>query len=191
MRRLLQLVTLLALLPLHSGVASPLAFDLELHVPPVVMDSQAPTGCTVGYLVADLANDDLFVARMRVESSESDTPVNGRLPCPVNPGPRMASRALDVCRDREPDAKVCVFADMARGFEHGPNVRNTAENASRCASDRFSDIGVACWRSDGPLVCSVGCGASPAVAVSQARTRCEAKHQHACPITGSVPIAGP
>lgn len=182
---------LLALVSFGQAAASPLTFDLELHVPPVITDSKAPAGCTVTYLIADTANNDLFAARMRIAGSETDTPVNGRLPCPASIDPRVASRALDACRDREPDPKSCVFGDMARGFERTPSVRNTAENASRCALDHFSDIGVACWMSGGLSVCNVGCGASPATAVSQARARCEEKQQHACPITGSVPIAGP
>ena len=54
-RRLLAGIALLAfVLPAQAG---PLDFDLGLHVPPVVVDSQAPAGCTVTWLVADVANE--------------------------------------------------------------------------------------------------------------------------------------
>jgi len=171
--------------------AGPLPFDLELHVPPVVVDSQAPAGCTVTYLIADLANNDVFAARMRIASNETDAPVNHRLPCPPAIPPRVAARALDLCTDREPAAKSCVYADMARGFEQDPDIHNTAENASRCSSDKASDIGLACWSAGGLQVCNVGCGDGAKDAVAQARARCEDKQQRSCPITASVPVSGP
>ena len=164
-------------------------------------------GCTVsawligygmGYLrgardaiTADVANDDMFAARMRIASAETDAPVNGRLPCPRSIPVRVAGQALDVCTNRALDPKTCVYADMARGFENEPELRNTAENASRCTSDHASYIGVACWMSGRFSVCNTGCGDAPEEAVAQAKTRCEDKQQRSCPITGAVPVAGP
>jgi hypothetical protein len=190
--RLSRLIVALGLL-LSGGVASagPLAFDLHLNVPPVVADSQAPPGCTVTYLIADTANNDLFAARMRIASAETDTPVNNRMPCPHDVPTRVASRALDMCLSRAGDQKSCVFADMARGFEREPNIDNTSEIASRCSSDKFSDIGAACWMFGKLSVCDVACGNSPAEAVAQAKTRCEDKQQHSCPVTATVPVSGP
>ncbi|MDR3532660.1 MAG: hypothetical protein P4L90_19170 [Rhodopila sp.] len=192
LRRLCRLVPVLGLLLSSNAVnAGPLPFDLQLSVPPVIADSQAPAGCTVTYLIADTANNDLYAARMRIASAETDSPVNNRLPCPATVPPRVALRALDVCTNRAGEAKYCVFADMSRGFESEPDIRNTSENASRCASDKFSDIGVACWMSGKLSVCDVGCGNSPNEAVVQARARCEDKQQHSCPITATVPVSGP
>jgi hypothetical protein len=171
--------------------AGPMAFDLHLDVPPVIADSQAPAGCTVTYLIADTANNDLFAARMRIASAETDTPVNNRMPCPANVPPRVALRALDMCMGRASDPKYCVFADMSRGFERQANIQNTSEIASRCSSDKFSDIGAACWQSGALSVCDVGCGNSPREAKAKARTRCEDKQQHSCPVTAAVPVAGP
>lgn len=171
--------------------AGPLPFDLQLSVPPVVADSKAPARCTVTYLIADTANNDLFAARLRIDNVESDQPADNRLPCPSDVPPRVARQALDICTSRAADAKACVFADMSRGFEVQPDIRNTSEIASRCASDRFSHIGAACWTAGKMTVCDVGCGNSPAEAVVQAKARCEEKQQHSCPITGTVPVAGP
>jgi hypothetical protein len=84
-----------------------------------------------------------------------------------------------------------VFADMSRGFENEPEVRNTSENASRCASDKFSEIGIACVASGNLSVCDVGCGNSPVEARSRARARCVDKQQRDCPVTASVPVSGP
>jgi hypothetical protein len=182
----------LGLLLSASGVnAGPLTFDLHLDVPPIVADSQAPAGCTVTYLIADTANNDLFAARMRIPPSEAEAPVNNRMPCPPDVPPRVASRALDMCMSRATDQKSCVFADMARGFEQEPAIANTSEIASRCSSDKFSDIGVACWTSGKLSVCDVGCGNSPAAAAAAAKARCEDKQQHSCPVTATVPVAGP
>lgn len=187
----------LAAILLIAGLANDLAqagqipFDLPTYVPPIVADSKAPQICTVTYMVADLANNDIFAVRMRIAPSESDVPAGNRLPCPKEMPPRVGVRALDVCRSRSGDAKYCVFADMSRGFEREPELRNTAENAARCASDRTSDIAVACWMAGKLPVCDVGCGNSPPEAVAAARTRCEEKHQRTCAITASVPISGP
>jgi hypothetical protein len=180
------------LLLFGTGVnAGPQALDLQLDVPPVIVDSQAPAGCTVTYLIADIANNDLFAARMRIASAETDTPVNHRMPCPATVPPRVGLRALDTCSSRTGELRSCVFADMSRGFELEPDIHNTSENASRCASDKFSDIGAACWMSGNLSVCDVACGNSAQEAVTQARSRCEEKQQHGCPITASVPVAGP
>jgi hypothetical protein len=92
---------------------------------------------------------------------------------------------------RAADIKDCVFADMARAFQRRPNADASTENTSRCASDKATDIGIACWRSGELRICGVGCGISPAAAVSAAVVRCEAKHQRQCPITGSLPVLAP
>jgi hypothetical protein len=175
-------------LPANAG---PLSFDLDLHVPPVIADSTAPTKCTVTYMIADLANNDLYATRMRIDPMETDSPVHNRLPCPPNMPPRVGLQALDVCISRSGESKYCVFADMSRGFEQEPDVHNTAENASRCSSDKASDIGVACWMSGKLSVCNVACANSPQDALVQARARCEDKQQHSCPITATVPVSGP
>jgi hypothetical protein len=182
------------LMLLWCGVAAeagPLGFDLDLHVPPIVADSTAPAKCTVTYVVADLTNNDLYAARMRIAPVETDTPVRNRLPCPATISPRVGLRALDVCTTRTGEAKYCVFADMGRGFERAPDIHNTAENAARCSSDTASDIGVACWMSGKLSVCNMACANSPADALVQARARCEDKQQHSCPITATVPVSGP
>jgi hypothetical protein len=180
---------LLLLMTAGGANAGPLSFDLQLNVPPIIADSEAPKTCTVTYLIADTANNDLFAARMRIAPAETDAPVENRLPCPAAIPPRMALRALDLCTSRTAEARSCVFADMSRGFEREPELRNTSENASRCASDKSSDIGVACWRSGKLSVCDVGCGNSPAEAMTRARTRCEDKQQHSCPVTATVPVS--
>ncbi len=169
--------------------AGPLSFDQPSYVPPVIVDSKAPATCTVTYLVADAANNDLYAARMRIEPAEADTAVDNHLPCPAAMPPRVGLRALDVCTSHAAEAKSCVFADMGRGFEREPGVHNTAENASRCASDKASDLGVACLTGGRLAVCNVACGRSPAEAQALARTRCEDKQQHSCPVTASVPVA--
>jgi hypothetical protein len=191
MRRHLGFLVTACMTAVAPARAVPLQFDLHLDVPPVVLDSQAPAGCTVTWLIADLANKDLFAARMRIASKETDTPVNRRLPCPASVPPRVAISALDVCASRSADAKSCVYADMARGFELDPDIHNTAENQSRCSSDKASQIGVACWSAGKLEVCNVACGETPDQAVKEARARCEDKQQRACPITGSAPVAGP
>ena len=180
-----------ALLCGGAAHAGPIAFDLQLNVPPVVADCQAPAGCTVTYLIADTANNDLFAARMRIASAETDTPTDNRMPCPADVPTRVGVRALDTCQSRAADPKYCVFADMSRGFESEPGIHNTSEIASRCSSDKFSDIGAACWMAGKIQVCDVACGTSPAQAAARARLRCEGKQQHSCPITATVPVAGP
>jgi hypothetical protein len=182
-------LALAVLLMARAAWAGPLSFDLELHVPPVIADSQAPLGCTVTYMIEDTSNGDLFAQRMQIASAETDQPVDHKLPCPANVSSRLAAEALQPCLIRATDPKTCVYADMARGFERQPDIRNTAENASRCRSDQASHIGVACWMSGALPVCDVACGQSPIQAASQARARCEDKQQRACPIAGSVPVA--
>jgi hypothetical protein len=183
--------TLAAVLMSSAGRAGPVPFDIPLNVPPVIADSTAPMLCTVTYLIADLANNDLFASRMRIAPAETESPVQNRMPCPPSVPPRVALRALDTCTTRAGEAKYCVFADMGRGFEREPEIRNTSENAARCASDRFSDIAVACWSTGKMSVCNVGCGNAPQEAVANARARCEDKQQKLCPITASMPVSGP
>jgi hypothetical protein len=183
-----------ALLLLSAGPAAnagPLPFELDLHIPPVIADSTAPTKCTVTYMVADLTNNDLYAARMQIDPAETDTPVRNRLPCPATMPPRVGLRALDLCTTRTGEARYCVFADMARGFQREPDIRNTAENAARCASDKASDIGVACWMSGTLTICNTACANSPQEAVANAQARCEDKQQRNCPITATVPVSGP
>ena len=160
-------------------------------LPPIVEDTTKAADCTVTYLVADTATNDLYAVRMRIAPGVDERPVNGVMPCPRAVPLRVATRALDVCVDRAADPKNCVFADMGRGFETQPTASNTAENTSSCASDAASDIGVACWPSGELQVCGVGCGASPAAAVAAAVKRCETRHQRSCPITGALPVPAP
>lgn len=188
MRRLL--AGLLCLLP-PAAMAGPQSFQYNLSLPPVVSDSKAAVSCTVAYMIADLSNNDLYAVRMRVASVETDTPTNNRMPCPPDMPPRVAARAMETCANRVDDPKKCVFADMARGFDTRPAVDHTSEIGSRCSSDKFTDIGVACWRSGNLSVCDVGCGNSPAEAQAQAKAHCEEHQQHSCPVTASVPISGP
>lgn len=190
--RLRQPMLLVALL-LSGGVAKGglLPFDLQQHLPPVIADSKAPVGCTVTYLIADLANNDLFAARMRIASAETDSPVGNRMPCPAQMPPRVGIQALETCLNRAGDSKDCVFADMSRGFEQKPDIHNTSENATRCSSDKFTDIAAACWMSGKLAVCDVGCGNSPAQSITQARSRCEDKHQQSCPVSATAPVSGP
>lgn len=189
--RALWLIAVCGLLSGRAVNAGPQPFELRLYLPPVIADSKAPVECTVTYLIADTANNDLFAARMRITSIEADLPVNNRMPCPREMPPRVGVQALDVCRTRAGESKLCVFADMSRGFEREPAIQNTAENASRCSSDRFSDIAASCWMAGKLSVCDVGCGNSPEAAVAQARTRCQDKQQQTCPITVTVPVSGP
>ena len=181
---------LLACLSVSAAArAVPVEFDLNLHVPPVVADSLAPVACTVTYMVADIANNDLFAARMRIDSAETAAPKDNRMPCPAEMPPRVGLRALDVCGVRAAEPKYCVFADMSRGFDAGPDIHNTSEIASRCSSDKATDIGVACWRAGKLSVCDVACGNSPEQAAANARARCEDKQQKSCPLTATVPVS--
>lgn len=188
---LLSSMLLSSMLMPASAWAAPMSFDLDLHVPPVIIDSKASLGCTVAWLVADIANGDVFATRMRIDSSEGDVPQNHRLPCPNSIPPRVAARALDACTSRALDPKTCVFADMSRGFALQPELRGTSENASRCRSDQASHIALACWSNGTLSICNVGCGETPEEAVAQASSRCEDKQQHSCPVAASAPLSAP
>jgi hypothetical protein len=165
--------------------------DLLSGLPPVVNDTTKPPDCTVTYLVTNVATNDTIAVRMQIAPDQNATPVNNVMPCPPDVPPRVASRALDACTRRAAEPKHCVFADMGRDFEKHPSLDNTAENNSRCASDKATDIGLACWRSGELEVCDVGCGNGGAAAIAAAVQRCEAKQQRQCPITGSLPVLAP
>jgi len=182
------LCCLAALGPARAGTSTS---DLMNALPPVIKDTTQAASCTVAYLVTNVTTNDMFAVRMEIAPDPNDKPVNDLMPCPRNIPPRVASRALDVCINRAADPKHCVFADMGRDFAERPKADNTAENNARCASDTATDIGVACWRSGELEICGVGCGDSPAAAVTAAVNRCEAKQQRQCPITGSLPVLAP
>jgi hypothetical protein len=145
----------------------------------------------VTWLIDNTANNDVFAVRMRIDPEQNANPVNGRMPCPPVIAPRVADQALRVCGNLVADPKTCVYADMIRGFEARPEVRNTAENASRCLSDKAKEIALACWMAGGLAVCNVGCGETAAAAQQSARDRCEDKQQQKCPVTASVPVLAP
>jgi hypothetical protein len=174
--------------PARAVITTP---DMLNSLPPIVEDTTKAANCTVTYVVTDITTNDTIAVRMQIAPDPNDKPVNNLMPCPTDIPPRVASRALDACVVRAADPKNCVFADMGRDFEKHPIVDNTAENASRCRSDQAADIGVACWRSGQLQVCDVGCGDSPATAAAAAVTRCEAKQQRQCPISGSLPVLAP
>jgi hypothetical protein len=176
---------------LGAVCAAPSTFDPQSNLPPVVEDTTKAANCTVTYLVTDITTNDTLAVRMQITPDQNDRPVNDLMPCPSEIPPRIASRALDACVARAANPRDCVYTDMVRGFESRPNTNNTAENSSRCASDKASDVGVACWLSGSLQVCGVACGDSPASAVAAAVSRCEAKHQTQCPITGSQPVLAP
>jgi hypothetical protein len=175
----------------HPATAAPGTFDTQDGLPPVVEDTTKPADCTVTWLVDDIATNDTIAVRMRISPDPNDMPANNLMPCPRDIPPRVASRALDACIVRAASPKDCVFADMGRDFQQRHNVDATAENNSRCASDKAADIGVACWRSGDLQICGVGCGDGPDAAISAAVNRCQAKHQRHCPITGSMPVLAP
>jgi hypothetical protein len=165
--------------------------DITSGLPPVVKDTTKPPDCTVTYLVTNVRTNDTVAVRMQIAPDPNDTPVNNVMPCPPDIPPRVASRALDACTRRAAEPKHCVYADMGRDFEKRPRLDNSAENNSRCASDKATHIGLACWRSDELEVCDVGCGNGAAAAIEAAVERCEAKQQRQCPITGSLPVLAP
>jgi hypothetical protein len=173
--------------------AAPSSGDINTGLPPVVHDSTKAANCTVTYLVTNIITNDTIAVRMQITPDQNDSPVDNLMPCPRDIPPRVASRALDTCILRAGDPKDCVYADMARDFEKHPNVNNSAENSSRCSSDKTSDIGIACFMVDGLQVCSVGCGGSPQASIAAAVSRCEVKQQQQrqCPITGSLPVLAP
>ena len=174
-----------------AAQAVPTTFDLFNPPPTVVEDTTKAPNCTVTYLVIDIATSDVIAVRMRIAPAADDRPTNNVMPCPPNIPPRVAARALDACILRAADPKDCVYADMGRDFEQRPIANNTAENSSRCLSDKASDIGIACGRAGELQVCGVGCGDSPRAATEAAVARCEAKHQRQCPMTGSLPVLAP
>ncbi len=165
--------------------------DITSGLPPVVNDTTRPADCTATYLVTNVTTNDTLAVRMQIAPDPNDVAVNNVMPCPRDIPPRVASRALDACTRRAAEPRHCVFADMGRGFDKQPRLDNTAENSSRCLSDKATDIGLACWRSGALNVCDVGCGNSAASAVAAAVDRCEAKQQRQCPITGSLPVLAP
>jgi hypothetical protein len=171
--------------------ATPLSWDLKIDLPPIIQDSTKPRQCTVTWLLDDTATNDVYAVRMQITPTEDARPVGDRMPCPPVISPRIAARALDVCTARAADPRSCVYADMSRGFERERDIRNTAENSSRCASDQFSHIGVACWKSGGLEVCDVGCGRTAEDARAAARARCGEKHQKSCDTVGSLPVLAP
>ncbi len=182
---------LLACLFPGMALAGPMLFERDLAIPPIVADSGAPAPCTITYLIADIVTNDTFVMRMRIAADEDARPVNNRMPCPASVPARLSVRALDVCAIRVEDPNTCVYADMARGFENDRVGRNTASNSARCRSDQSDFIGLACWKSDTLDVCSVGCGNSEPEAKTQARARCEDKHQQSCRVTAVAPVLVP
>lgn len=184
------LILLACLFP-GIALAGPLPFERDLNIPPIVADSGAPAPCTITYLIADVLTNDTFVMRMRIAAAEEARPVRNRMPCPASVPARLSVRALDVCAIRVEDPNTCVYADMARGFENDRVGRNTASNSARCRSDQAEFIGLACWKSDTLDVCSVGCGNSEAEAKTQARARCEDKHQQSCRVTAVAPVLVP
>jgi hypothetical protein len=189
MRIILPLLCCLAMPNLaHAGTSSS---DIQSGLPPVVKDTAKPPDCTVAYLVTNITTNDTIAVRMQITPDPNDTPVNNVMPCPPNIPPRVASRALDACTRRAAEPRHCVYADMGRDFQSRPRLDNTAENNARCASDKATDIGLACWRSGELDVCDVGCGSSAASAIAAAVERCEAKQQRQCPITGSLPVLAP
>jgi hypothetical protein len=190
MKRALLALCLLLWLP-GLSVAGLDVPDDDPDLPPVIADTTAAAGCTVAYLLEDLATNDVTVVRMKIARDANDRAIGDRFPCPRDVPPRIGTRALDECIRRAADPKTCVFADMARDFEKRPAVALTAENASRCSSDKATDIGLACWRAGTFDVCAVACGDSPAHAEAAAVSRCESKHQRQCPITGSLPVLAP
>jgi hypothetical protein len=174
-----------------GAFAVPLLAGAERSLPPVVEDTTQPKRCTVAFLIQDVSTNDLYGVRMEIESNQDAQAVNGLMPCPRTIPPRMGVRALDACTSRAVEARSCVYADMSRGFELEPDARNTAENQSRCNSDKSTHIGVACWRANRLDVCNVACGKSVEDAAAQARERCETKQEKPCPIVGAIPILAP
>ena len=185
--RLLIVLTLAAL----PARAATLSFGGGESVPPVVTDTTRHRQCTIAYMLADVGTNDAFAVRMEVDASPDATPARGRFPCPTTIPARMATRAMEACLIRAGDSRYCVFGDMARGFENRPDARLTAENTSRCASDIYNYIGIACWQSGGRDVCNVACGGTEQEAKDLAKGRCEVKQQQRCTITGAAEILPP
>jgi hypothetical protein len=188
---LISLCCLAMLLETGPSRAGTSTSDLMNTLPPIIKDTTRAANCTVTYLVTNVTTNDMIAVRMQIAPDPNDRAANDLMPCPPDVPPRVAAQALDACVVRAADSKDCVFADMGRDFEKQPRVGNTAENFSRCSSDKATDIGVACWQSGDLQVCDAGCGKSPAQSIAAAVTRCETKQQRQCPITGSVPVLAP
>jgi hypothetical protein len=184
------LVMMLLCLPALAAPA-PLPVDANVELPPVIEDSTQPRQCTIAFLVADTRMNDIYAARMQIAPGPNVRPIRDRYPCPAAVPTRFGVRAMENCMARVADPNDCVFADMSRGFERDPSTPNTAENGSRCGSDLYSFIGIACWKAEGMDVCNVGCGKTDPDARAQARERCESKHLRTCDISGAVPILLP
>ncbi len=180
-----------ALLMASAALAAPVTFSNDESVPAVVTDTTKPRQCVIAYLVTDAGSNDMFVSRQQVAPAQDETATRGRYACPTQVPARVATRALEPCLARAADLKLCVFGDMARGFENRPDARQTAENTSRCASDLASYIGIACWNTGDRDVCNVACGNTEQEARDLARGRCEVKQQKRCEITGAVAILPP
>jgi hypothetical protein len=184
---------LLCLLPLFFATgshATPLQFNLGTFAPPLSTQApNTPRDCTITYLIEDDAANQTYAQRMVFAPPAGAVPQHGVMPCPTLMSGRVAQAALDNCQEHAAHSGDCVFADMSRGFRNEPGISNTAENASRCASDEASHIGIACWRSGKMDICNVGCGNSAEAAITAARSRCALKHQKECSITGALPVA--
>jgi hypothetical protein len=163
----------------------------DIGVAAVVTDTTKPRQCVFAYMVVDAGNNDMFVSRQQVAQGQDESANRGRFPCPTQVPARLATRALEACLTRAADQKLCVHGDMARGFESRTDIRQTAENTSRCASDLANYIGIACWDAGERNVCNVACGGTEQEARDQARGRCEVKQQKRCPITGVAEILPP
>ncbi len=181
---------IVALLASPGSMAAPTQMNDD-SVPMVVTDTTKARQCVIAYLVTDTVTNDTFVSREQIEPTPDESAAHGLYACPTNIPARVAARALEPCITRTGDLRSCVFGDMARGFETQPDVRMTAENTSRCASDLANFIGIACWKSGERNICDVACGKTDQEARDLARGRCEVKQQKRCPITGAVEILPP
>ena len=185
------LALLAALLAASAALAAPVSTSTDESVPPIVTDTTKPRQCVIAYLVMDVGTNDLFISRQQVEPAQDEKASRGRYACPTDVPARVATRALEPCLVRAGDLKLCVFGDMARGFENRPDARQTAENTSRCASDLASYIGIACWQAGDRDVCNVACGNTEQEARDLARGRCEVKQQKRCTVTGAAEVLPP
>ena len=185
------LALLAALLAASAALAAPVSTSTDESVPPIVTDTTKPRQCVIAYLVMDVGTNDLFISRQQVEPAQDEKAGRGRYACPTDVPARVATRALEPCLVRAGDLKLCVFGDMARGFENRPDARQTAENTSRCASDLASYIGIACWQAGDRNVCNVACGNTEQEARDLARGRCEVKQQKRCTVTGAAEVLPP
>lgn len=185
-------VLMLPLLASAASRGSPLDFNLRGYDAPFALPGiNPPRLCTVTYLVEDFVANETYAARMRFTPAFNALPVKGGMPCPALVPQQVGERALDGCRDHAGKQSDCVFADMASSFRGTPAIANSNENASRCESDRASQIAIACLDAGGLDLCSVGCGDDRDGAIAAARNRCQAAHGNACTITGVLPVAAP